>query len=97
MNEEYNKILNTLRNNIQDVILLYKNEKAINENLSKEVENLNNELNLYKDKYQQIEKKYENLKLAKSLNSEEYNNSEAKIKLTKIIREIDNCIALLNK
>ncbi len=97
MNEEYNKILGTLNKNIQDVITLYNKEKAFNDELSNEVENLNNELNIYKDKYQQIEQKYENLKLAKALNSEDPENSEARVKLTKIIREIDNCIALLNK
>lgn len=97
MNEEYNKILNTLNKNIQEVILLYNKEKAFNDEISKEVGNLNNELNIYKDKYQQIEKKYENLKMAKAINSEDGENSEAKIKLNKIIREIDNCIALLNK
>ncbi|MBN2776403.1 MAG: hypothetical protein JXR36_02095 [Bacteroidales bacterium] len=96
MNEEYNKILDTLKGNIQQIILLYNKEKEINNELSKEVENLNEELNIQQNKYQEIERKYENLKLAKAINSD-IEDSEAKLKLNKIIREIDNCIALLNK
>jgi hypothetical protein len=96
MNEEYNKILDTLKGNIQQIILLYNKEKEINNELSKEVKNLNEELNIQQNKYQEIERKYENLKLAKAINSDD-EDSEAKLKLNKIIREIDNCIALLNK
>lgn len=96
MNEEYNKILDTLKGNIQQIILLYNKEKELNNELSKEVKNLNEELNIQQNKYQEIERKYENLKLAKAINSDD-EDSEAKLKLNKIIREIDNCIALLNK
>ncbi len=96
MNEEYNKVLQKLNENIENVILLYNKEKEKNDKLSEEVKVLNDELNIYKDKYQQIDKKYENLKLAKAINNDA-GDSEAKLKLNKIIREIDNCIALLNK
>ncbi|MDD2385571.1 MAG: hypothetical protein PHP52_02185 [Bacteroidales bacterium] len=96
MNEEYNKVLQKLNENIANVILLYNKEKEQNDKLSGEIKFLNEELNIYKDKYQQIDKKYENLKLAKAINNE-VGDSEAKLKLNKIIREIDNCIALLNK
>ncbi|MDD2634608.1 MAG: hypothetical protein PHW82_03825 [Bacteroidales bacterium] len=96
MNEEYNKVLQKLNENIANVILLYNKEKEHCNELSKEVRMLNEELNIYKNKYKEIDNKYENLKLAKAINSE-VGDSEAKIKLNRIIREIDNCIALLNK
>ncbi|PLX07404.1 MAG: hypothetical protein C0596_10700 [Marinilabiliales bacterium] len=97
MNEEYNKILSTLNDNIQKVILLYNKEKELNGELSAEVEKLNEELNIYKQKNKDLENKYDNLKMAKALNLESGDNNDAKLKLNKIIREIDNCIALLNK
>lgn len=96
MNEEYNKVLQKLNDNIANVIVLYNKAKVQNNELLAEVNKINEELNIYKDKYHQIEKKYENLKLAKAINNE-IGDSEAKVKLNKIIREIDNCIALLNK
>jgi hypothetical protein len=97
MNEEYNKLITRMNGNIQKLILLYKEEKSENVKLSSEVDSLNNELNIYKAKYQEFEKKYDNLKLAKSLDGNTTDDKEARLKLNRIIREIDNCIALLNK
>jgi len=97
MNEEYNKLISRLNANIQKLILLYTEEKNKNLELQGELETINNELNIYKAKYQEIERKYDNLKMAKTLDGNEPEDKEARLKLNKIIREIDNCIALLNK
>jgi len=97
MNEEYNKLISRLNGNIQKLILLYTEEKNKNLELHGELETINNELNIYKAKYQEIERKYDNLKMAKTLDGNEPEDKEARLKLNKIIREIDNCIALLNK
>jgi ABC-type uncharacterized transport system substrate-binding protein len=97
MNEEYNKLIAKLNENIQKLMLLYSSEKEKNIKLSEEVNNLNNELNIYKAKYQETERKYDNLKMARSIDGDTQDEREARIKLNRIIREIDNCIALLNK
>jgi len=44
-----------------------------------------------------LQKKYENLKLAKMLVASDDENKDAKNRIQKIVREIDKCIALLNK
>ncbi len=44
-----------------------------------------------------LEQKYENLKIAKMLSASDDENKDAKSKIQKIVREIDKCIALLNK
>ncbi|MBA4408998.1 MAG: hypothetical protein C0397_06210 [Odoribacter sp.] len=44
-----------------------------------------------------IEQKYENLKLAKMLNASDEEIKDAKNRIQKLVREIDKCIALLNK
>ncbi len=97
MNEEYNRLILRMKENIQKLILLYTKEKEKNKELSKEVKHISNELNIYINKNKEVEKKYENLKLAKALDGINGEDKEAKLKLNKIIREIDNCIALLNK
>jgi outer membrane protein assembly factor BamE (lipoprotein component of BamABCDE complex) len=97
MNEEYNRLILRMKENIQKLILLYTKEKENNKELSKEVKHISNELNIYINKNKEVEKKYENLKLAKALDGINGEDKEAKLKLNKIIREIDNCIALLNK
>ena len=44
-----------------------------------------------------LEQKYENLKLAKMLGASDDENKDAKNRIQKLVREIDKCIALLNK
>jgi hypothetical protein len=97
MNEEYDKIITKLNDNIQELIFAYKSEKENNEKLSSELEKITNELNIYINKFKELEQKYNNLKLAKMISEEDGDEKDAKLKLTRIIREIDNCIALLNK
>ncbi len=97
MNEEYNKLISKVNGNIHKLILLYKEEKDKNSKLLNEIDSSNNELNIYKAKYQEFERKYDNLKMAKSFDGNTTDDKEARLKLNKIIREIDNCIALLNK
>jgi len=88
----------TLKNKIKTIIDLYENQK----NISKELENNNRELKekliLLENKVSDVEEKYENLKLARALiTPDEEGTHEAKIKVNRIVREIDKCIALLNR
>ncbi len=88
----------TLKNKIKTIIDLYENQK----NISKELENNNRELKekliLLENKVGDVEEKYENLKLARALiTPDEEGTHEAKIKVNRIVREIDKCIALLNR
>ena len=75
----------------------YSTIKEDNIILSNEVNKLNSELNIYKEKLEEIENKYNNLRLARSIADGDSDDKEVKLKLNRIIREIDNCIALLNK
>jgi len=88
----------TLKNKIKSIIDLYENQK----NISKELENNNRELKekliLLENKVSDVEEKYENLRLARALiTPDEEGTHEAKIKVNRIVREIDKCIALLNR
>jgi hypothetical protein len=97
MNEEYNIIIKQLKENISKLITLYKSEKELNKNLTNEINIKNKDLETYIENYQEIEKKYESLKLARALEDGSESQHNAKIKLNRIIREVDNCIALINK
>ena len=46
---------------------------------------------------EEAEKKYELLKMAGSIGGADPDAHEAKIKINKIVREIDQCIAMLNR
>jgi predicted nucleic acid-binding Zn-ribbon protein len=49
------------------------------------------------DKMKELEIKYERIKLSGALLGEGENAIEAKRKITELVREIDRCVALLNR
>lgn len=97
MDEDYKDIIIKLNDNIQNLMASYSTIKENNIILSNEVNKLNSELNIYKEKLEEIENKYNNLRLARSIADGDSDDKDVKLKLNRIIREIDNCIALLNK
>jgi len=77
-----------------------KVEKLLSENIKLKSENskLQKSLLELQLENQALVNKNEMLKLSKTLNSiGESNSVESKAKITKIVREIDRCIALLNR
>lgn len=97
MDDEYNKLILRLKANHKELFDLYQIERSHNAKLIEEIENYNNEIKKYKHKCQEIEIKYNNLKIASVLLGNEQKENSTKLAIDKIIREIDNCIALLNK
>ena len=85
-----------LKVKVRKLMELYERSKSHNVQLKKENESLKKELEQKKSEIAGFEKQYNNLKLAKSLASVE-SPHEVKIKINRIVREIDKCIALLNK
>ncbi|MCL3782056.1 hypothetical protein EMN47_16840 [Prolixibacteraceae bacterium JC049] len=97
MTETENILLKEIGHNINQLTSLVEHLKRDNQQLNDEIVKLKNELEESKEENKRITGKYENLKLAKSLVGEEIDNIDAKLKLNKIVREIDRCIALLNQ
>ncbi len=97
MNGKYNEILSNLRNKIKSIISLYEHEREKTRQLSIEKDELKNEIKLLELKIKELETKYNNAILAKSIVASEENVHDAKIKVNRIVREIDKCIALLNQ
>jgi hypothetical protein len=88
----------TLKGKIKTIIDLYENQKKINIELENNNLELKEKLILLENKISDVEEKYENLRLARAIISpNEEGTHEAKIKVNRIVREIDKCIALLNR
>lgn len=97
METSNDKIIFLLRDRIIKIINLLETEKEKNRILDAEKKQLKDKiLDLQKEK-EDITLKYNNLKLAKKLDASFDNTHDAKIKVNSIVREIDKCIALLNK
>jgi chromosome segregation ATPase len=89
--------LKLLNKKIDELVNSYGNLKQECENLKTEKEALKTVLQDRETEMKELEKKYERVKLAGSLAGEGENASEAKKKISELVREIDNCIALLNR
>jgi phage shock protein A len=97
MTEEEQLLLNNLKINIQQFFNEFanvENEKIV---LEKKVLNLKHEIELLKKDKSELGQKIEQLRLATHILSGVDENREAKQKINKLVREIDKCIALLNK
>ncbi len=97
MNAEQIEILGTLRARIKELMTMYEAEKGEKELLKQENTELTQKVAVKDNLISQLEHKYDNLKIARSLVSDEEGFHDAKIKVNRIVREIDKCIALLNR
>jgi len=86
-----------LKNNILKIKDLHSNSILENNKLKEEIKKLTVEIEQKDKENKQLENKYESLKLAKIIAPSSTDSHDAKIKLNRIVREIDRCISLLNK
>jgi len=82
---------------VKQMIAKHENIKQEKEQLRGKIESLEETINHLRQENSLLEQKYENVKLAKMLVASDDDNKDAKSKIQKLVREIDKCIALLNK
>lgn len=97
MTNNYIDILSELRGNFKKIISLYESEKISSKDLRRQNEELNKEIAQLKKENEELKIQYNNIDLANVFVSASGSTHEAKIKVNRIVREIDKCIALLNK
>lgn len=97
MTAELKNIIQTLTSNIQEIKSLHNKVLKENEELKGEITELLAKLDLKEKENEEFTKKYESLKLAKTIAASSSDAHDAKVKLNRIVREIDKCISLLNK
>jgi predicted RNase H-like nuclease (RuvC/YqgF family) len=98
MDARYDEIFSSLRHRIKTLISMYEDQKAKALDLQKKNMELYSEVEKLEKKYDSLERKHENLKIAKVLSSLPGEDvHETKLQVNRIVREIDKCIALLNR
>jgi chromosome segregation ATPase len=86
-----------LNRKLDELLNRYNNLKAEVTNLKHGNEELKAALQDRDDRIKELELKYERVKLSGALLGESDNAREAKKKITELVREIDRCVALLNR
>lgn len=97
MSEKVLEGIVVLNKNIGRLLEEYNNLKAGYDNLQKELKELNSKMENKESEFVELKKSYERLKLTGALMGEGENAHDAKRKLNELVREIDSCIALLNR
>ncbi len=86
-----------LNRKLDELLTGYSNLKTEAEELRKVNESLKLTLQNRDESLRELETKYERVKLTGALLGEGENATEAKKKITELVREIDRCVALLNR
>ena len=90
-------IISLLEGKIKQVIQVAEGFKADKDGLKQQVDELLGKLYAKNKEIEVLETKYQSLKLAKTLTSSPEEVKNVKQHVNRMVREIDKCIALLNR
>jgi FtsZ-binding cell division protein ZapB len=92
------EIVGGLKEKIKTIVSLFEVEKSRNDVLKEKNLELTARVVELENRLDDLDKKYENIKIAKVLSSVPGEDvHETKLQVNRIVREIDKCIALLNR
>ena len=89
--------LKLLNRKLDELLDKFKNLQSECENLKNGNEGLKNTLQERESRIKELEIKYERIKLSGALLGNGEHGAEARKKITELVREIDRCVALLNR
>ena len=89
--------LKLLNKKLDELLSRYDNLKSEYQDLRKTDEELKMILQEREERIKELEIKYERIKLSGALLGDDGNAGEARRKITELVREIDRCVALLNR
>jgi predicted nuclease with TOPRIM domain len=95
MTAEEEKTIRLLETRTRQLILKFSQLKEENEELLNELVKKDTELQEVKKQNQLLEANYSNLKMAKMLAIGDTDLAAAKLRISRLVRDVDKCIALL--
>lgn len=95
MTDENSKLLVNLEVRIKQLLLLCDSLKDENIRLKTEIELRQNQIDEVSKKLKDMKTKYDSLKTARTITAASVDVDTAKLKLSKLVREVDKCINLL--
>lgn len=97
LKEEEKKLLSTFETQLRHLMYLHDELKRENAGLRKLLENEKLKNEKVQAQYDELEVNYTNLKTATAISLNGSDVKETKLRLSKLVREVDKCIALLNE
>ncbi|MEI7675201.1 MAG: hypothetical protein WCJ03_00360 [Bacteroidales bacterium] len=97
MSEVQNKLISNFEARVRQLMHLCDSLKEENAQIRRAVSQKESQILTMEASLKELSAKYENLKLAQGFSLSEEDRKTAKLRYTKLVREIDKCIALLNE
>ncbi len=97
MTDEEKKLLSTFETRLRHLIYLHGELKRENGELRRLLAAQKEENTRQQTAYQVLKQNYTDLKTAATISLNGSDVNETKLRLSKLVREVDNCIALLNE
>ena len=89
--------VNVLRSQVVELLERSKSLKEENAKLKQQLEQTTEDLDASKVEITKLKTNYERLKLAKAYGWDEKSKREANRRITRLVRDIDKCLGLLNE
>lgn len=96
MTEEDKKLLNIFEARLRHLMYLHDELKRENAAMKQLLNDKDKEIIKMKDNYKVLEDSYANLKIARMISINDSEIKDTKLRLSRLVREVDKCIALLN-
>ncbi len=97
MTEEDKKLLSTFEARLRHLMYLHDELKRENAEIKQLLEAKQEEVAKLRSDFNELEVVYANLKIAKTISLTSNEVKDTKQRLSKLVREVDKCIALLNE
>ena len=97
MSEAHPEPFDQLETVIRQLIGKYEEVERTNEQLIRERSEMKDQIRQEQERLKALEEKYTKLKISKALIASSEDLHGAKLKVNRMVREIDKCIALLNR
>jgi len=97
MTNRYEELINAFEKRLRKLISEYKSLQDENSLLKAELNRKQTDLMLAHQEVLELRKNYDHLQLAKNLGGSETERVESRERISKMVREIDKCLALLDE
>ena len=97
MTEEDKKLLSTFEARLRHLMYLHDELKRENAEIKQLLEEKQEEVAKLRSDFNELEVVYANLKIAKTISLTSSEVKDTKQRLSKLVREVEKCIALLNE
>ena len=97
MTDEGKQLLSTFETRLRHLLYLHEEQRRDNAELRRQLEETEEARMQLQADYEELARRYNDLKTATAISLDGNDVRETKARLSKLVREVDKCIALLNE